>query len=110
MDAAGAAQLITAVTGILIALGSGFVWWMKRRDAQKVAKTEAAAVKTVVAWEQTIALKDEEISAWRDRFAMLTEDFERTQEIVRQQDIRLARKDERIAHLETLCDARGIQP
>ena len=109
METGDAAQLITASTGLLVALGGGIVWIMKRLDARKVKRTEEKAIKTVAAWEETARRKDEEIEAWRSRFAQLTEDYNRSREIVAQQDERLKRKDERIAHLENLCDTRGIR-
>ena len=70
-------------------------------------KTKSTAIKTVQAWEETVDRKNEQLDDWERRFNKLYDDFTRTREILRDQDIRMARKDERIAHLERLCDSKG---
>lgn len=94
--------LITVGLPILAALVAA-IWRQMRRQR----KTKSAAIKTVQAWEETVDRKNEQLDDWERRFNKLYEDFTRTREILRDQDLRMARKDERIAHLELLCDSRG---
>lgn len=70
-------------------------------------KTKATALKTVESWEATAENKNQQIEEWERRFNRLYEDYTRSREILRDQDVRMQRKDERIAHLERLCDAKG---
>ena len=93
---------------VFAAFGAAVVWIFSRLD-KRTSKTERAAVKTVEAWEAAAQRKDEQIAAWADRFAALEADYARAQGIIKQQDQRLERKDNRIAHLEKLCDTRGIR-
>ena len=94
--------LITGGLPILAALAAA-IW----RQVRRQRKTKSTAIKTVQAWEDTVDRKNEQLDDWERRFNKLYDDFTRTREILRDQDIRMARKDERIAHLERLCDSKG---
>ncbi len=94
--------LITVGLPILAGLVAS-VW----RQIQKQRKTKATAIKTVESWESTVEKKNQQIEEWERRFNRLYEDYQRSRAIIRDQDARLARKDERIAHLELLCDSKG---
>lgn len=103
MDFAGAAEFIKALSA---AIGGAVAWALARRET-KAKKTESVAVDTVDTLESTIQRKNEQIEAWKETHATLKADYLRSREIIRDQDNRLARKDERIAHLERLIDQRG---
>lgn len=94
--------LITVGLPILAGLVAA-VWRQIRRQRQ----TKSTAIKTVQAWEDTVDRKNEQLEDWERRFNKLYEDYLRAREILHQQDLRMARKDERIAHLELLCDSKG---
>lgn len=97
----GASQLITAVTGLLVVIGGAVGWWIGRRDARaKTKQTEQAAIKTVESLESTTLHKNDQIH-------QLQADFDRAHAIIASLDERMERKDQRIAHLETLLDKRG---
>ena len=94
--------LITVGLPILAGLVAA-IW----RQIRKQRETKNTAIKTVQAWEDTVDRKNEQLEDWERRFSKLYEDFIRTREILRDQDARIVRKDERIAHLELLCDSKG---
>ena len=94
--------LITVGLPILAGLVAA-VWRQMRRQRQ----TKSTAIKTVQAWEDTVDRKNEQLEDWERRFNRLYEDFTRSRAIIQDQDARIARKDERIAHLELLCDSKG---
>lgn len=81
------------------------IWTFRQWRANQ--KTKATALKTVESWESTVDKKNQQIEEWERRFNRLYEDFMRSRAIIRDQDARLTRKDERIAHLELLCDSKG---
>ena len=81
------------------------IWAFRQWRANR--KTKATAIKTVESWESTVEKKNQQIEEWERRFNRLYDDFTRSREIIQDQDARLARKDERIAHLELLCDSKG---
>ena len=93
----GIANLITAITS---AIGGAVAWAFARRDSRKPSKTEETAIDTVDAWERAMLQKNEQLAG-------LQADFDRAMRIIVEQEKGIARKDQRIAHLETLLDGRG---
>ena len=92
----------TVLTIIVVPLA---IWAFRQWRANRA--TKKTALKTVESWESTVDKKNEQIQEWERRFNRLYEDYQRSRAIIRDQDSRLARKDERIAHLELLCDSKG---
>jgi multidrug resistance efflux pump len=78
-----AAEALLVITQV----GTAVRWWLDRRDARSaLATAKSEADKTIARWERTSADKDATI-------AELKEDRQR--------------KEERIAHLESLVYAKG---
>lgn len=78
---------VAEIVLILTTIGTSGRWWFDRRDARSaLTKAKAEADKTIAEWERTSAEKEQTIQELRDE---------------------LDRKDERIAHLESLLFAGG---
>lgn len=101
MNLIDAETVRTVLTVIVVPLA---IWAWKQWQGKRA--TKKTAIKTVESWESTVDRKNEQLEDWERRFNRLYEDFTRSREIIQYQDARLARKDERIAHLELLCDSK----
>ena len=104
LTAVGTATLGAWKYGARISTWCRHRWTVWRTAAATRATEQQEAERAVRLWKETAELLELESASKDRRIADLEHDLARKVEVIAAQDQRITRKDQRIAHLETLLD------